>query len=673
MDDGLGKSMDRLIGKKLGDFTIIERIGQGGSAAVYRAEQPSVKRDVALKVIDVIAASEHGDFYKRFEREAALIASLEHTNILTVHDYGIQGNWAYMAMRYMRGGTLKDLMKENRLPLDRILDIFVQIASGLAHAHSKGIIHRDLKPANILLDEAGNAYLTDFGLAKIVKGDEDSTQSGQIVGTITNMAPEQLRGESLDHRADIYGLGTILYEMATGETPFAVDKSKDIVSLIYHHLETDPTPPSTHDASIVPELEATIMKAIAKRPDQRFNTIAEMVESLTPLRAKLSTSAGSLPAVDGSLVEIAEHTNSLIREKTKSSRLNLDPIWVTVVAAVIVIALFAGVVVLNDVMTTADDESSRLTHTVLTGVSATSSEIMPTTTQIEAAQNNLNDDGFVGIIACTLETEYHATLSREMRTFLLDAGIDNKVYDSDGEAYDQIPILEQAMAEGAQGIILCPLNYDLLDAPLQTIEDKQLPLVLIAREENLYGGVQLSSDDDNYNMGYTVGQYAGQLVQDEMNGTGQVIILDFPEMDVIVERANGLEEGILSVASDVEIVGRYLGGIPDNGQESVENLLEDNIEFNMILSINDAGAYGAIEALEDADLTPDDVMIVSIDAERQAVDYMREGRFIRGSLSVGREEMAQTATNTIIQMLAGADVPESILVESGDVVTPEPE
>ena len=113
--------MDNLIGQQLGDYTILERIGQGGTATVYRAQQPSMKREVALKVINVIQASEHGDFFQRFEKEAALIASLEHVRILPVHQYGIEGNWAYMAMRYLRGGSLKDVMREGRLPLNRLL------------------------------------------------------------------------------------------------------------------------------------------------------------------------------------------------------------------------------------------------------------------------------------------------------------------------------------------------------------------------------------------------------------------------------------------------------------------------------------------------------------------------------------------------------------------------
>ncbi len=658
--------MDSLIGQKLGDFTIIERIGQGGAAVVYRAEQPAMKREVALKVINVIEASQHGDFYKRFEREAAVIASLEHAHILPVHDYGIQGNWAYMAMRYLRGGSLKDILRAEQLPLDRVLDLFAQVAGGLAYAHSKGIIHRDIKPANIMLDEEGNAYLTDFGLAKMVKGEQESTQSGQIVGTITNMAPEQLRGEPLDHRADLYALGIVLYEMSVGETPFKTDNKSDIISLIYKHLEEDPAPPSTYDANIPPELEATILRAIAKRPDQRFDSAAAMLESLAPLRTQLSSSAITLPAVDAELLKIARHTDSTIQTEIGAN--NKNPILIVSIVAVLIIALFVGLIVMNDL---SSRPQPRQPHSVQSGVSATSSEIVPTIDEIESAKQALGEDGFVGIIACNLSSEYHATLNREIGSFLLEQGISRKVYDSENEAYDQIPILEQALAEGAQGIILCPLDYSLLDAPLETIEANNVPFVLLSNEDNLYGGVRLSGNEDNYSMGLTVGEFAGELIQDELDGEAKVVILDFPDMPIIVERADGLEDGLLSVAPSAEVVGRYIGALEDNGRESIEQLLEDDIDFDVILSINDAGSYGAIVALEEADIAQDAVMIASIDAERKAVDYMREGRFIRGSLSVGRQEMALTSANVMIKMLAGGVIPESIIIESGDMVTPE--
>lgn len=675
--------IDALIGKQLGDFVIVERIGQGGMATVYRAEQPAMKRDVAIKVINMLDASENQDFYRRFENESAVIASLEHVRILPVHDYGIEGNYAYLAMRYLRGGTLKDLLRKQRLTLDRTLALFEQIASGLAYAHSKGIIHRDLKPANIMLDDNQNAYLTDFGLAKMVRGEGDSTKSGHIVGTVTNMAPEQLRGETLDHRADIYSLGIILYEMAVGHSPFQHEKHVDIITLIYQHLEDEPDPPSTFDPDIPPELEKTIMKAIAKRPDQRFSSVSEMVQSLSPITHKSNLITTEFPGVSQSLLDRARVTDSIVRSRSEIRRFNNNPMMITGIVAVIVIILFGILLVSSEMLSTVAQPTETPTptdtpsptaiplHTVQVGEDANSEDIVPTEDQMVAARAKLGTNGFVAVIACNLSSEYHATLNREIRTFLNDYGLNSRVYDSGNDEYAQIPILEGALAEGAMGVILCALHYDLLENPLETIEERHLPYINLSREENLYGGVQLSSNTANYDMGYAVGQFAGEIISDEMDGEANVVILDFPSMDIIVDRADGLEAGVLEEAPDVNIVGRYLGAIADNGYNSVKQLIEDEVEFDVILSINDAGTYGAIDAMEEAEITPDEVFIASVDAERKAIDYMLQGRFIRGTLSVGRQETAMASANLMTMMLAGATVPENIVVESGNMVTVE--
>jgi serine/threonine protein kinase len=213
------QQLDQLVGRQVGDFSIEERIGRGGMSVVYRAHQHSVNRDVALKVI--VLNPDEDEFRRRFAQEAKLVATLEHIHILPIYDYGIiEGDIAYLAMRLLRGGSLSQLLTEGPLTLDQTADIFTQIGRGLAYAHRRNVIHRDLKPSNIMLDDADNAYLTDFGLAKLVGENVDMTKSGNIVGTPAYMAPEQLRGDSVDHRSDIYSMGVVLYHMLTGQAPF---------------------------------------------------------------------------------------------------------------------------------------------------------------------------------------------------------------------------------------------------------------------------------------------------------------------------------------------------------------------------------------------------------------------------------------------------------------------
>ncbi len=272
---------DQLMGRQIDAFTVQERIGKGGMASVYRAYQSSINRSVALKVITLDPSlGERDEFRSRFALEAQTIASLEHIHILPIYDYGIVNNeLAYIAMRMLRGGTLADLLANAALPVERTADVFTQVARGLNYAHSKGVIHRDLKPSNIMFDESGNAYLTDFGLAKMVENSVQLTKTGNIVGTPAYMSPEQLRGDAIDYRSDIYGMGCILYHMLVGHPPFEASES-NMVSIIYQHLEKAPVPPSQLNPIIPLSVEVVILRSLQKDPEARFPTADAMADAL---------------------------------------------------------------------------------------------------------------------------------------------------------------------------------------------------------------------------------------------------------------------------------------------------------------------------------------------------------------------------------------------------------
>src|SRR6185369_2063122 len=244
------------MGREFRGYRVEECLHPGLIAAIYRAHQHSVNRDVALKIITFnTLMDERGEFTRRFAIEAMLIAALEHVNILPIYDYGVaQNEFAYMAMRLLRGGSLETLLQKGPMPLDRAVSLFTQVASGLAFAHTQGIIHRDLKPTNVLLDDSGNAYLSDFGLAKIIELSLELTLSGNIVGTPAYMSPEQFQANRLDKRSDIYSLGVMLYEMVTRRLPFDMQDG-DILSLMRQHIEVEPPPPRDFNAELPQAVE----------------------------------------------------------------------------------------------------------------------------------------------------------------------------------------------------------------------------------------------------------------------------------------------------------------------------------------------------------------------------------------------------------------------------------
>jgi len=268
---------DDLIGQQLGGYEIVDRIDQGGMATVYRARQTSMNRVVALKILPKHFMRDD-TYLRRFEREVEIIAQLEHRNIVPVYDYGEHDGQPFIAMRYMPAGSVDDLIGSGPLMVERTLDIIEQVSPALDYAHNKNILHRDLKPSNILLDENGDAYLTDFGIARILgmegKGTTITTQG--VVGTPSYMSPEQAQGKDMDARSDIYALGVMLFEMLTGRRPFENDTPYGIAVM---QVTTPPPSPRVINPALTAAIEQVVLKALKKKPENRYNTAAELSQA----------------------------------------------------------------------------------------------------------------------------------------------------------------------------------------------------------------------------------------------------------------------------------------------------------------------------------------------------------------------------------------------------------
>jgi serine/threonine-protein kinase len=294
--------------RRIASYVLIEPIGYGGMATVYRARQESLDRTVAIKILsDNLAAS--SEFMERFRREARTAANLRHPNVITVHDFGEDERGVpYLVLEYIAGPTLADLM-DTGLDDDRIPDLLDQIAAGLDYAHARGVIHRDIKPGNVLMTEDGRAVLADFGLAWLLEG-AHLTLTGGVIGTPEYMSPEQASGEPIDHRSDVYALGVMLYEMLVGERPFVADTP---IGVLLKHLQ-DPAPSVLIARPDLPRAVGDVLdKVLVKVPADRYSSAGELARAFRAaferrLQRAVTTKSGPAPALEASKAPAA--TNS---------------------------------------------------------------------------------------------------------------------------------------------------------------------------------------------------------------------------------------------------------------------------------------------------------------------------------------------------------------------------
>ena len=287
----------------LGRYEIESEVGRGAMGVVYRGRDPKIDRPVAIKTISIFEqdSDEEQQFRERFILEAKAAGSLSHPGIVTIFDVGEEpeSRLPYIVMEYVAGRPLNRVLaatQNRKLPLGPALQLAQEIAEALHYAHGRGVIHRDIKPANILVTRDGHAKIADFGIAKV--SESQMTLPGRVLGSPAYMAPEQLSGEGVDARSDLFSLGVILYTILTGHRPFQGNSAATVISKVAHH---DPIPVTILEADFPPALNRIVSRAIAKDPAQRYQTGAEMAADLQKLRASrklLNETAGSLAAVN---------------------------------------------------------------------------------------------------------------------------------------------------------------------------------------------------------------------------------------------------------------------------------------------------------------------------------------------------------------------------------------
>src|SRR5712691_9162364 len=320
---------ESLIGTVLGTCTLKKIIGQGGMGAVFLAQQSRPRRQVAVKVLlpmTSLTSNQLAAFLERFRRETDAAASLEHPNIMPVYEYGERDGLAYLVMPYISGGTLRDIMeREGQLILPKVINYLEQLAAALDFAHARGVIHRDIKPANILLTQEGRLLLTDFGLVKIVTEEGQAqvrlTGAGAPVGTPDYMSPEQVMGHEVDGRADLYSLGIILFQMLTATTPFQGETPMQIAA---QQLHGQPPAPRRFRQDLPASAEQVILKALSKRPSDRYANGLELATAFRLTFATTTTEAQAYTTQAGSFAESGIGGSGIY-----SRRGLFDPKWQT--------------------------------------------------------------------------------------------------------------------------------------------------------------------------------------------------------------------------------------------------------------------------------------------------------------------------------------------------------
>ncbi|MEM3872550.1 MAG: serine/threonine-protein kinase [Nitrososphaeria archaeon] len=305
---------------KIDKYEIIEEIGRGGMAIVYKALHPFLERYVAIKILPEYFVQDK-EFVERFSREAKTMVNLNHPNIVKIYDAGVFKNYYFIVMELIEGQTVKELIKtKGKLDIDLSLEITIQVANALSYAHNKGIVHRDVKPSNILVEEKSNrSVITDFGIAKAIYGTK-LTQTGVSLGTPEYMAPEQFGTELVvDQRTDIYSLGIVLYEMLTGEIPFKGDTP---IGVAFKHVNTLPERPRIKNPKISPYLEKIILKMLAKDPEDRYESMDELLKDLYYLKS------GDYEKISANLFEFEKKCKVSIYTNPTDAKVYIDGVYV---------------------------------------------------------------------------------------------------------------------------------------------------------------------------------------------------------------------------------------------------------------------------------------------------------------------------------------------------------
>jgi ABC-type sugar transport system substrate-binding protein len=437
--------------------------------------------------------------------------------------------------------------------------------------------------------------------------------------------------------------------MLTGRMPVDAE-STNIVSYL-HKLEVEePIPLRRLNENVSPELERVVLQALRTEPRERFFDVHEMADALARLPS--------------ARVHPQRRVNGLAR-KPMLGRRSIALRRYVMVAGVLGVTL----IILILVVAVLQDRNRPLQAAVInTNARGSAETIVPTVAEIAQAQRRLGSQGFIAYIACSLDSQFQAVSAREMRDLTNTYGLAFRVYNSSNDAYQALTLIEQARLEGARAIILCPLKPELLIDSLTSIQSAGIPLVLTDTLADSYGGVMLEIDNDE------VGRLAGDFTAQTLEGGNPrqvgVVILDAPDYSYSEARVQGFIEGLSTAPDTVEIIGRHPTATNQAASEAaVAELIQRGQAIDAIFSVVDTGAYGAVAALSQAGISPDSVIVTSVNAESLALNQIYNQRYLSASIDIARDASARGAVDAAVKLLGGGTLPGIITLPSGIVIT----
>jgi serine/threonine-protein kinase len=335
------------IGETVGPYQIIEQLGSGGMATVYKAYHAALDRYVAIKVLHP-AFKQDANFLARFQREARIVAKLEHPHIVPVYDFNEHGGQPYLVMRFIDGETLKARLGEGDLPFSEILRILRPAGEGLAYAHAQGVLHRDVKPSNILLTPDGGVFLADFGLARIAQAGESTLSQDSLLGTPQYISPEQAQGRSdIDARTDVYSLGVVMYELLVGRVPYQADTP---YAVIHDHIYTPLPLPRSIKPALSENLERVLLKALAKERDDRFSGVTELMTAFDQAMQAAPTEIAPVRSAPIGLQPVAPTVAALPASTVASppaAAPDRSKLWIALGAAALLVAVIVIIILVT--------------------------------------------------------------------------------------------------------------------------------------------------------------------------------------------------------------------------------------------------------------------------------------------------------------------------------------